>query len=133
MTVYVILCVVLIIVETLIGEPLKQAYLGVLGDPIRNCGIAFFAEDPEGWCNILSIITYSCADLIIVFIMNKLVIMNDHIFDRWEKKEEAVAAADETAVAVDDTAAVEAPVVADEAVADDAPAEETAVEEAQSE
>ena len=145
MTVYVILCVVLIIVETLIGEPLKQAYLGVLGDPIRNCGIAFFAEDPEGWCNILSIITYSCADLIIVFIMNKLLIMNDHIFDRWEKKEEAVAAADETAVAVDDTAAVEAPVVADEAVAEEAPAaaaeeatveqaaEETAVEEAQSE
>ena len=141
MTVYVILCVVLIIVETLIGEPLKQAYLGVLGDPIRNCGIAFFAEDPEGWCNILSIITYSCADLIIVFIMNKLVIMNDHIFDRWEKKEEAVAAADETAVAVDDTAAVEAPVVADEAVAEEAPvtvaeeapAEETAAEEAQSE
>lgn len=145
MTVYVILCVVLIIVETLIGEPLKQAYLGVLGDPIRNCGIAFFAEDPEGWCNILSIITYSCADLIIVFIMNKLVIMNDHIFDRWEKKEEAVAAADETAVAVDDTAAVEAPVVADEAVAEEAPAaaaeeapveqaaEETAVDEAQSE
>lgn len=141
MTVYVILCVVLIIVETLIGEPLKQAYLGVLGDPIRNSGIAFFANDPEGWCNILSIITYSCADLIIVFIMNKLVIMNDHIFDRWEKKEEAVAAADETAVAVDDTAAVEAPVVADEAVAEEAPvavaeeapAEETAVEEAQSE
>lgn len=143
MTVYVILCVVLIIVETLIGEPLKQAYLGVLGDPIRNCGIAFFAEDPEGWCNILSIITYSCADLIIVFIMNKLVIMNDHIFDRWEKKE--AAAADETAVAVDETAAVEAPVVADEAVAEEAPAaaaeeapveqaaEETAVEEAQSE
>lgn len=145
MTVYVILCVVLIIVETLIGEPLKQAYLGVLGDPIKNSGIAFFANDPEGWCNILSIITYSCADLIIVFIMNKLVIMNDHIFDRWEKKEEAVAAADETAVAVDDTAAVEAPVVADEAVAEEAPAaaveeapveqaaEETAVEEAQSE
>lgn len=145
MTVYVILCVVLIIVETLIGEPLKQAYLGVLGDPIRNSGIAFFANDPEGWCNILSIITYSCADLIIVFIMNKLVIMNDHIFDRWEKKEEAVAAADETAVAVDDTAAVEAPVVADEAVAEEAPAaaaeeapveqaaEETAAEEAQSE
>ena len=145
MTVYVILCVVLIIVETLIGEPLKQAYLGVLGDPIRNCGIAFFAEDPEGWCNILSIITYSCADLIIVFIMNKLVIMNDHIFDRWEKKEEAVAAADETAVAVDETAAVEVPVVADEAVAEEAPAaaaeeapveqaaEETAAEEAQSE
>ena len=136
MTVYVILCVVLIIVETLIGEPLKQAYLGVLGDPIRNCGIDFFAKDPEGWCNILSIITYSCADLIIVFIMNKLVIMNDHIFDRWEKKEEAVAAADETAVAVDETAAVEAPVVADEAVAEEAPAaaaEETAVEEAQSE
>lgn len=129
MTVYVILCVVLIIVETLIGEPLKQAYLGVLGDPIRNSGIAFFADDPEGWCNILSIITYSCADLIIVFIMNKLVIMNDHIFDRWEKKEEAVAAADETAVAVDDTAAVEAPVT----VAEEAPAEETAAEEAQSE
>lgn len=145
MTVYVILCVVLIIVETLIGEPLKQAYLGVLGDPIRNCGIAFFADDPEGWCNILSIITYSCADLIIVFIMNKFVIMNDHIFDRWEKKEEAVAAADETAVAVDETAAVEVPVVADEAVAEEAPAaaaeeapveqaaEETAAEEAQSE
>lgn len=133
MTVYVILCVVLIIVETLIGEPLKQAYLGVLGDPIRNCGIAFFAEDPEGWCNILSIITYSCADLIIVFIMNKLVIMNDHIFDRWEKKEEAVAAADETAVAVDDAAAVEAPAAAAEEAPVEQAAEETAVEEAQSE
>ena len=141
MTVYVILCVVLIILETLIGEPLTQEYLKVLEEPIKNSGIAFLAEDPYGWCNILSIITYSCADLIIVFIMNKLVIMNDHIFDRWEKKEEAVAAADETAVAVDDTAAVEAPVVADEAVAEEAPvtvaeeapAEETAAEEAQSE
>ena len=144
MTVYVILCVVLIILETLIGEPLTQEYLKVLEEPIKNSGIAFLAEDPYGWCNILSIITYSCADLIIVFIMNKLVIMNDHIFDRWEKKEEA-AAADETAVAVDDTAAVEAPVVADEAVAEEAPAaaaeeapveqaaEETAAEEAQSE
>ena len=149
MTVYVILCVVLIILETLIGEPLTQEYLKVLEEPIKNSGIAFLAEDPYGWCNILSIITYSCADLIIVFIMNKLVIMNDHIFDRWEKKEE-VAAADETAVAVDTAASDDgvitvAPVVADEAVAEEAPAaaaeeapveqaaEETAVEEAQSE
>ena len=133
MTVYVILCVVLIILETLIGEPLTQEYLKVLEEPIKNSGIAFLADDPYGWCNILAIITYSCADLIIVFIMNKLVIMNDHIFDRWEKKKEEVAAADDAAVAVaaddeavkviDDTADAETVAVEDEAhVAEDSSA-----------
>lgn len=95
MTVYVIMCVVLIIVETLIGEPLKQQYIALLGDSMAK--VSFFASDIEGWCNILSIITYSCADLIIVFIMNKLVIMNDHIFDRFEKKKAVAAEGDENA------------------------------------
>lgn len=95
MTVYVIMCVVLIIVETLIGEPLKQQYIALLGDSMAK--VSFFANDIEGWCNILSIITYSCADLIIVFIMNKLVIMNDHIFDRFEKKKAVAAEGDENA------------------------------------
>lgn len=140
MTVYVIMCVILIVVETLIGEPLKQEYVKLLGDAMSK--VPFLASDVEGWCNILSIITYSCADLIIVFIMNKFVIMNDHIFDRWEKKtdEETVAvAADESAEApaveapVEEVAAsdaVEAPVeeaVATEAV--EAPVEETAASE----
>lgn len=95
MTVYVIMCVVLIIVETLIGEPLKQQYIALLGDSMAK--VSFFANDIEGWCNILSIITYSCADLIIVFIMNKLVIMNDHIFDRFEKKKAVAAEGEENA------------------------------------
>ena len=95
MTVYVIMCVVLIIVETLIGEPLKQQYIALLGDSMAK--VSFFASDIEGWCNILSIITYSCADLIIVFIMNKLVIMNDHIFDRFEKKKAVAAEGEENA------------------------------------
>ncbi len=97
MTVYVIMCVVLIIVETLIGEPLKQQYIALLGDSMAK--VSFFASDIEGWCNILSIITYSCADLIIVFIMNKLVIMNDHIFDRFEKKKAVAAEGEENAAA----------------------------------
>lgn len=128
MTVYVIMCVILIVVETLIGEPLKQEYVKLLGDAMSK--VPFLASDVEGWCNILSIITYSCADLIIVFIMNKFVIMNDHIFDRWEKKtdEETVAVtADESAEAP----AVEAPV--EEVAASDAveaPVEEAAATEA---
>lgn len=126
-TVYVIMCVALIVAETFIAAPIQNFWIGI--------GV------PESWAGMVTVITYSIPDFLIVFLMEKFVIMNNKLF----AKKEEVAAADETAVAVDDTAAVEAPVVADEAVAEEAPAaaaeeasveqaaEETAVEEAQSE
>lgn len=122
-TVYVIMCVALIVAETFIAAPIQNFWIGI--------GV------PESWAGMVTVITYSIPDFLIVFLMEKFVIMNNKLF----AKKEEVAAADETAVAVDDTAAVEVPVVADEAVAEEAPvtvaeeapAEETAVEEAQSE
>lgn len=122
-SVYVIMCVALIVAETFIAAPIQNFWIGI--------GV------PESWAGMVTVITYSIPDFLIVFLMEKFVIMNNKLF---AKKEED-AAADETAVAVDETAAVEAPVVADEAVAEEAPvtvaeeapAEETAVEEAQSE
>lgn len=126
-SVYVIMCVALIVAETFIAAPIQNFWIGI--------GV------PESWAGMVTVITYSIPDFLIVFLMEKFVIMNNKLF---AKKEEA-AAADETAVAVDETATVEAPVVADEAVAEEAPAaaaeeapveqaaEETAVEEAQSE
>lgn len=126
-SVYVIMCVALIVAETFIAAPIQNFWIGI--------GV------PESWAGMVTVITYSIPDFLIVFLMEKFVIMNNKLF----AKKEEVAAADETAVAVDDTAAVEAPVVADEAVAEEAPAaaaeeapveqaaEETAVEEAQSE
>lgn len=60
---YTIMVVTLIIVETLVGEPLANALNnasnGVLGD----------------WANTLAIIIYSIPDFIIVFLMDKFVIM----------------------------------------------------------
>lgn len=126
-SVYVIMCVALIVAETFIAVPIQNFWIGI--------GV------PESWAGMVTVITYSIPDFLIVFLMEKFVIMNNKLF----AKKEEVDAADETAVAVDDTAAVEAPVVADEAVAEEAPAaaaeeapveqaaEETAVEEAQSE
>lgn len=120
-TVYVIMCVALIVAETFIAAPIQNFWIGI--------GV------PESWAGMVTVITYSIPDFLIVFLMEKFVIMNNKLFAK--KKEEAVAAADETAVAVDETAAVEVPVVADEAVAEEAhveqAAEETAAEEAQSE
>lgn len=126
-SVYVIMCVALIVAETFIAAPIQNFWISI--------GV------PESWAGMVTVITYSIPDFLIVFLMEKFVIMNNKLF----AKKEEVAAADETAVAVDETAAVEAPVVADEAVAEEAPAaaaeeapveqavEETAVEEAQSE
>lgn len=126
-SVYVIMCVALIVAETFIAAPIQNFWIGI--------GV------PESWAGMVTVITYSIPDFLIVFLMEKFVIMNNKLF----AKKEEVAAADETAVAVDDTAAVEVPVVADEAVAEEAPAaaaeeapveqaaEETAVEEARSE
>lgn len=126
-TVYVIMCVALIVAETFIAAPIQNFWISIGVSP-----------DVAG---MVTVITYSIPDFLIVFLMEKFVIMNNKLF----AKKEEVAAADETAVAVDETAAVEAPVFADEAVAEEAPAaaaeeapveqaaEEAAVEEAQSE
>ena len=131
-SVYVIMCVALIVAETFIAVPIQNFWIGI--------GV------PESWAGMVTVITYSIPDFLIVFLMEKFVIMNNKLF----AKKEEVAAADETAVAVDTAASDDgvitvAPVVADEAVAEEAPAaaaeeapveqaaEETAVEEAQSE
>ena len=77
---YTIMVVTLIIVETLVGEPLANALNnasnGVLGD----------------WANTLAIIIYSIPDFIIVFLMDKFVIMRH----KEEKKEENVEETEST-------------------------------------
>lgn len=60
-TLYVIMCVSLIIIETLIGAPLADLFNKV----ISNAEL----------CRTLSTITYSFADFIIVFLLEKFVIM----------------------------------------------------------
>ena len=96
LTMFIILSVILIVVETLIAIPLTNLFYGNVhyaADGVTHTvGNAFgqFLEDKTGdgwgWCKIIAIVTYSLIDLIIVFIMNKLVIMNDHIFDSKEEK-----------------------------------------------
>jgi phosphotransferase system glucose/maltose/N-acetylglucosamine-specific IIC component len=97
---YTIMVVVLIIVETIIGTPLGDALLkasnGVLGD----------------WAYTISMIMYSMADFVIVFIMDKFVIMR-HKEEKKEESEEAPA---------DETPATDAT----EEIAEDAPALEEA-------
>ena len=123
MTVYVIMCVTLIIVETIIGEPLAKAYANLFKN---NAAIA-------EWAPTMSMITYSIADFIIVFLMEKFVIMNDNLFKKSKKDvapveeanaEEAEAQAEEVKdeTEVKDQAIDEAPAVEEEIVA--APVEE---------
>ncbi len=76
MTVYVIMCVVLIIAETLVGEPLAKAYANLF----KN--VPALVE----WSSTLSMITYSIADFLIVFVMEKFVIMNDNLFKSKNKE-----------------------------------------------
>ena len=67
-TVYVIMCVSLIVVETIIGEPLANAYHTF----VRS----------EELCRTLSTVTYSVVDFVIVFLLEKFVIMNDNLFKK---------------------------------------------------
>ncbi len=97
MTVYVIMCVTLIIVETIIGEPLAKAYANLFKN---NAAIA-------EWAPTMSMITYSIADFVIVFLMEKFVIMNDNLFKKSKKAVEGE----------------------EEAASEEAPAEEAAVED----
>lgn len=55
---YVIMCVTLIIVETLIGEPLAAAYFKLFGGKVKI-----------DICRTISMITYSMLDFVIVFLM----------------------------------------------------------------
>lgn len=103
---YTIMVVVLIIAETLVGEPLANALdkasNGVLGE----------------WANTLAIIIYSIPDFIIVFLMNKFVIMR-HKEEKEEENEQC-----------DCDASNETPDVTEEIVADvtEEPADETTEE-----
>ena len=103
---YTIMVVTLIIVETLVGEPLAKALNtasnGVLDD----------------WSNTLAIILYSIPDFIIVFLMDKFVIMR-HKEEKEEKNEQC-----------DCDASNETPEVTEEIVADvtEEPADETTEE-----
>ena len=134
MTVYVIMCVVLIIAETLVGEPLAKAYANLF----KN--VPALVE----WSSTLSMITYSIADFLIVFIMEKFVIMNDNLFKSKKKVEEEdneapveEAPADEVEAPVEE--AKEEEEVAEEAqedeteVNEETPVEETKAEEVEAE
>lgn len=130
MTVYVIMCVALIIAETLIGEPLANAYKKL------------FASIPAlvEWAPTLSMITYSIADFLIVFLMEKFVIMNDNLFKKSKDEAEVVDSVEpvvdsteeakeevEEAPAAEETPVEETP--AEEEVKEEAPVEEAPVEE----
>ena len=111
MTVYVIMCVVLIIAETLVGEPLAKAYANLF----KN--VPALVE----WSSTLSMITYSIADFLIVFIMEKFVIMNDNLFKSKKKVEE-----EDNEAPVEEAPADEVEESAQEAdVVDEVEAEET--------
>lgn len=126
MTVYVIMCVVLIIAETLVGEPLAKAYANLF----KN--VPALVE----WSSTLSMITYSIADFLIVFIMEKFVIMNDNLFKSKKKEDVEVEDSEADEEPVEDAPADEVEESAQEAdVVDEVEAEETveAVEETQEE
>ena len=119
MTVYTIMCVTLIIVETLIGEPLANVYAKL------------FASKPAvaEWAPTMSMITYSIADFVIVFLMEKFVIMNDNLFKGSKKAADGEEAPADAAVEVETE---EAPVedAKEEAPVAEEPAKEEAVVEA---
>jgi uncharacterized protein YegP (UPF0339 family) len=122
MTVYVIMCVVLIIAETLVGEPLAKAYANLF----KN--VPALVE----WSSTLSMITYSIADFLIVFIMEKFVIMNDNLFKSKKEEDAEVEDSEADEEPVEDAPAEEVEESAQEAdVVDEVEAEET--EEAQEE
>ena len=129
MTVYTIMCVVLIIVETLIGEPFGKWLAKTLPDgfwKILGTTSAKELENPD-WSSTIAMIIYSTADFLIVFLMEKFVIMNDNLFKNNKKNkyldeanaEEAEAPAEEVKdeTEVKDQAIDEAPAMEEEVVA----------------
>lgn len=106
-TVYIIMCVVLIIVETLIGPKLATAYENVI-------------PNSSNYASTLSMITYSIADFVIVFLMEKFVIMNNKLFAKKAKSQsegDGVAIegeGDASAVSEEGAVAVAADVATDE-------------------
>ncbi len=115
-SVYVIMCVALIVAETFIAAPIQGMWIDV--------GV------PEDIAGMVTVITYSIPDFLIVFLMEKFVIMNNKLF---AKKKEEDAASDDVAVAADEAAAdegsAEGEVVAD-AVAQDAVAQDAVAQDA---
>jgi len=139
MTVYTIMCVTLIIVETLIGAPLGKWFANTLPDGFWNILGTSQAQElanPD-WSSTLAMILYSTADFLIVFLMEKFVIMNDNLFKKKGEAEEAseeseeeaaeVATEEEVVDAPEDVAQDEAPVA--EEAKEEAPVEEAPVEE----
>ena len=126
MTVYTIMCVTLIIVETLIGAPLGKWLANTLPDGFWNILGTSQAQElaSPDWSSTLAMILYSTADFIIVFLMEKFVIMNDNLFKKKGEAEEASEESEEEAAEV----ATEEEVV--DAPEDEAPVAEEAKEEA---
>ena len=125
MTVYTIMCVTLIIVETLIGAPLGTWFAKTLPDSfwgLLKTSQAQELANPD-WSSTLAMILYSTADFLIVFLMEKFVIMNDNLF-KSKKKEVPVA---EEAEATEEAEAEEEPAKEEEVVA--APVVEEAKED----
>lgn len=112
-SVYVVMCVALIVAETFIAAPIQGMWIKV--------GV------PEDVAGMVTVITYSIPDFLIVFLLEKFVIMNNKLFAKKKDEDEVAVAADESAEAP----AVEAPV--EEVAASDAveaPVEEAVATEA---
>ena len=135
MTVYIIMCVVLIVVETIIAGPLADAYYKWLS----QYGVAYEL------CKTISMITYSIVDFAIVFLMEKFVIMNDNLFKGSKKAADGEEAPADAAVEVEteeapvaeepakEEAVVEAPVEEDDSAEEEAKAKAEAEAKAKAE
>ena len=127
MTVYAIMCVVLIIVETLIGSPFGKWLAETLPDGFWNILGTSQAQElanPD-WSSTLAMIIYSTADFLIVFLMEKFVIMNDNLFKN-NKKNKYVDQANAEAAEEAEAEEAQEEVVEDEAVAEEAKEEPVA-------
>ncbi len=127
MTVYAIMCVVLIIVETLIGSPFGKWLAETLPDGFWNVLGTSQAQElanPD-WSSTIAMIIYSTADFLIVFLMEKFVIMNDNLFKN-NKKNKYVDQANEEAAneAAEEVEEEKAEEVKDEAIVDEVKDEE---------
>ena len=78
-TIYIIMVVVLTIIETIIGTPLQNWFYTLMGGAVESGQVLSTATASNGFlyqiCGILSQATYGFGDMIIVFFMDKYVIM----------------------------------------------------------
>ena len=76
--IYIIMVVVLIVAETVVGAPLQNALYGLFGGTHTSQALSTATATNSSLyqlCGTLSQLIYSAADFVIVFLMDKFVIM----------------------------------------------------------